>query len=337
MQRKIFRFYNVGFKITNKREKEMADYYSDNDSMYSEEEAMVGVPEHVSKDMFTHVQSVPIDIEVTASPEDLERNPELCIWKMQSQLTKHFKQNLATHNRMNARSEDLRGNLDRILPLGFDVEMQANTFPYAMGMDIPGMMRSNVHRTGVCTYRLPPHLSASATSKSIFDPENKVGRHAYENYKLCTLEDLQHDIEFKAGRHQQDDHALVTVGSLAYDTLVKSIKNGAWRDEMTRQEIEHIFNPSTYSVEVPHAVGNDIKEFLLPDVEQTAKSFINIADFNIRIHRADGEKSFISPKKIAGAINQTAGGKNTSTKINMDALQRNCTFYIKGLMHYVTF
>ena len=314
----------------------MAYYKSESESEYTDEE-IAGVPEHVSADMFSHVQSVPIDIEVTASAQDLERNPELCIWKMQSQLTKHFKQNLATHNRMNAAPEDLRGNLDRILPLGFDVKMQSNTFPFAMGVDIPGLMRSNVHRHGVCTYRLPPLLNAESTSVSIFDPENKVGRNAYENYKMCTLEDLQYDIEFKDKRNNAPAHARIAVGSLAYDMLVENLRNGNWRGELSRQQIQRIFHPEESTVHVTETIGQGIKEFLQPMVEKTAKSFINIANFNVRIHRADGEKSFTSPKKIAGAVNQTAGGKNTSTKMNMDALQRNCTFYLKGDMLYVTF
>lgn len=314
----------------------MAYYGSEDESVYSDED-LVAVEEHVTPDMFSHVQKIPIDIEVTASAIDLERNPQLCIWKMQQQLTKHFKQNLATVDRMNAGEDELRGNVDRILPLGFDIEMQANTFPFAMGADIPGLMRNNIHRDGVCTYRLPPLLAAESCSKSIFDAENIVSADAYENYRLCTLEELQNDIEFKPKRQNADAHARVAVGSLAYKSLVKNLNEGHWRGELSRQQVDSIFNPDAFTVHVTEKMGNDIKNQLQPHIEQIAKSFIDISNFNIKIHRADGEKSFTSPKKIAGAINQTAGGKNTSTKMNMDALGRNCTYYVKGVLSFVTF
>lgn len=308
---------------------------SDDEDSSQEELAIV---QHVAPNMFAQYQSIPIDIEIVASPVELARNPDKCIWKMQQHLGRHFKQNLAVSNRMQAGAEDLAGNLDRMLPLGFDVEMQGNTFPFAMGVDIPGMMKNNIHRDGVCTYRLPPGLQPVPCQKSIFDAENKVSRHMYENYRLCTKEDLDNDIEFKKARGEMDAHARIAVGSLAYEALTDNLKKGHWNDQrLTRQQVYNIFQPNDYTVQVTEKMGEDIRNLLEPEVERVAKSFLNLADFNIKIHRADGEKSFTSPKKIAGAINQMAGGKTTTTKLNMDALQRNCTFYIKGMLHYLLF
>ena len=56
----------------------MAYYGSEDESVYSDED-LVTVQEHVTPDMFSHVQKIPIDIEVTASAIDLERNPQLSI------------------------------------------------------------------------------------------------------------------------------------------------------------------------------------------------------------------------------------------------------------------
>jgi hypothetical protein len=48
-------------------------------------------------------------------------------------------------------------------------------------------------------------------------------------------------------------------------------------------------------------------------------------------------EGFATPKQIAGAINTAAAGKDTATKINMDALNRNCVFYCKGELKFLLF
>lgn len=314
------------------------DDYSGSEMLSDQEEDIIEIPRHVNASMFSNYQRVPIDIEITASPVDLQRNPSLCKWKIQPHISKQFKTNLALQNRNNPSEADLAGNLDRMLVIGFDVTMHGNTFPYAMGMDIPGMMKTNVHKHGACTYRLPPGLQMESTQKSIFDAENPVSEYAYRNYRMCTMEDLNEDIEFKKGSDKYEPHAMITVGTMAYETLTDSLKKGCWREEaLTQEQIQHIFNPPTSRIEVTDKIGRDIHTFLKGKVEGTAKSLISVNDLVISVHRADGVRGFDTPKQIAGAINASAGGKVTATKVNMDALQRTSTFYVKGDLMYVLF
>lgn len=297
------------------------------------------IPTHVTPNMFTHYQEMPIDIEIVASPVDLQRNPSKCTWKFQPHLSKEFKQNLAVSNRSRAGADDLVGNLERMLPLGFDVQMHGNGFPYAMGIDIPGMMRRNLHRSGMCVHRVPAFTAVQAFDKPIFDAESKVSEHMYRNYRLCTMEDLNEDIEFKPAKGQNEAYASVAVGSLAHETLVDNLRKGHWSEEnLSRQQIQSIFHPGdNYTVQVTEKMGKDVKELLRPEVEQVASSFINANNFAVTIYRADGVEGFATPKQIAGAISTAAGGKETATKINMDALNRNAVFYVKGVLKFLLF
>merc|ERR1712013_84661 len=311
----------------------------ESESEYSDEDAMA-IQEHIKPNMFTHYLTLPIDIEVVASPVELQRNPSKCRWKFQPHLSKEFKQNLAMTNRSQAGAENLVGNLDRLLPLGFEVKMHGNTFPYAMGIDIPGLMSRNLHKSGMCAHRVPTGTQMQKADMHIFDPESKVSRHMYENYRMCTMEDLDEDITFhKANPGKHDAHATIAVGSLAYETLAESLQKGCWQEEgLSRQQIAEVFSPGErYTVQVTEKMGKDVRERLRPEVERMANSFISVNNLSVNIHRADGVEGFATPKQIAGAINSAAAGKNTATKINMDALNRNCVFYIKGELKYLLF
>lgn len=311
----------------------------ESESEYSDEDVMT-IQEHVKPNMFAHYQTMEMDIELVASPVELARNPSKCVWKFQPHLSKEFKQNLAMTNRSRAGAEHLVGNLDRLLPLGFEVKMHGNTFPYAMGIDIPGLMSRNLHKSGTCAHRVPTGTIMQKADMHIFDPESKVSRHMYENYRMCTMEDLDEDITFhKANPGKHDAHATVAVGSLAYETLAENLQKGHWAEEgLSRQQIAHIFSPGdNYTVQVTEKMGNDVRELLRPEVEQVATSFISVNNLCVKIHRADGVEGFATPKQIAGAINTAAAGKETATKINMDALNRNCVFYVKGELKFLLF
>ncbi len=154
--------------------------------------------QHLHKDMFAKAQKALIDIDITASPAELQSSGASNVWKLLPHLSKELKQNLALKNRNAASGDQLAGNLNRCIPLNLEIVQQKNSFPYPMGIKIPGMMDANLHRNGQCVWRVPPDTQTMMVGKAVFEPTNIVNKYMYNNYRMCTLEDLNNDVKFFA-------------------------------------------------------------------------------------------------------------------------------------------
>lgn len=285
--------------------------------------------EHLSKDMFTKAQSVLIDIDITASPAELAAPGASNVWKLMPHLSKEFKQNLALKNRHLASGDELAGNLNRCIPLHLEILQQKNSFPYAMGVRIPGMMDKNLHRHGQCVYRVAPDTPTMLVGQSAFEPNNIVNKYMYNNYRMCTLEDLANDVKFFKQTSKTPSYATVQVGSLAYETLCSNLEQGHWQSELGHIDVEDIFDPKrNHTVQVTERMGKQIVDTLHPVVKEAADSFINIEDFNVEIVRADGQKAFDKPTGIHGEI--VGSDKVSAPKITNDKLQTRQSFYLKA-------
>lgn len=300
----------------------------------------IDAQQHLTPDMFVKAQEMVFDIEVVASPAQMEQTPSLRTWKLAPQMLHHLKQNLATTNRDRATEAQLAGNLQRCIPLHMEVLEKMNTFPYAMGIEIPGMMNKNLHRHGACVVRLPAgvQFTALGTPQAVFEPTNNVSAYMYDNYKLCTVEDLANDITFVKGTKNTKGHAMVSVNSLAYDSLVDNLKNPRnWRNQ------RHLINRSLIdepdetvaAVQVTEAMGRDLHELLRGPIEEAAASFTNLADFNVKFVRADDQSSFVDGRTIAGEL--MADTTISAPVMRSEIMQRASTFYIKAKMVYILF
>jgi hypothetical protein len=316
--------------------------HSDDEASIDEELAHeLSVQSHLAPEQFARCQTQMMDIEIVASPKEIEANPSLLTWKVMPHLTKTFKQNLALTGRSVAGEEHLAGNLKRMLPLGFNIISQTNTYPFGIGIEVPGMMSKNLHKSGACVWRVPANTQTMMVNTKVFDPENKVNQHMYENYRMCTMEDLEEDIKFHPkvnGKH--DAYATVTKGTLAYEALAENLRNGHWRDQgLTQSQIAHILSPGdNWNVQVTEHMGQSIKELLKPQVEEVAKSFIDAENFVVKVSRQDGVAGFGTPLKIAGALTGTnTAGNDTTHKIQTDAMERAQVFNLKAELVYLLF
>lgn len=294
------------------------------------------VNEHLNAEMFKKTQKKIIDIDIVASPAELAGNTGINVWRLPPHLLNQLKYNTALKNRDTAGGEHLAGNLNRCIPLGLRIIQQQNQFPFAVGVRAPGvMMDENLHGHGACLWRVPGQTSTMMVGESAFSPVNVVNRYAYDNYRMCTVEDLMHDVTFPEGRAAKG-RASITVNSLAYQTLVQSLQAGNWQDQLHDINVNQVLNPErNLTVEVTDRIGRDIVNFLKPQVEAAADSFVSLEDLRFEIVRADSQKSYDSAKNLIGEIvaNNAVDGK----KLKSEQLQTRYSFHIKAEFSFVLF
>jgi hypothetical protein len=302
-------------------------------------EAVAADPtQHVSRDMFTKVQTVFIDIDITATPVELANSKELNVWRLKDNITKAFKKNVAIKNRHLAGEEHLEGNLQRCLPLGFEIVRESNSFPYPMGIEVPGILSNNVHKHGVSVWRTPPHTPTLMVGQSVFDPAHITSVMDYTNYRMCTLEDLKADIRFVEASKSTGApaHATIAVGSLAHESLLMDLDKGLWQEERANLDIQTIYEPgNNHSVQVTKRMGEMLMKKLSEPIASVAESFINLEDFNVKIVRADAYGDFDSPKGIAGEL--IGGDKQLSSKLRTDVLQKKAHYSTKVKLDFILF
>lgn len=296
--------------------------------------------EHITESMFNKVQKVILDFDVTASPAEMAADASKRIWQLKSQLRAQLKQNLAKTDRATATEDQLAGNLQRCIPLNMRIMQQSNSFPYAMGIEIEGMMNTNLHRDGSCVWRVPPNTPTMKVDEIAFAPNNLVTAHMYSNYKMCTLEDLDNDIKAIAAVPSKNvpAHALVASGSLAHTWLKKNlVETSHWDAERPHLDIGLIMDtPDTqHYVQVTARMGTELRDMLRGPITEAANSFIDLDAFNVRFVRADGNPSFVTPKGINGDIASNRTVK--ADKIRSDKMELQSTIHIKAELAYILF
>jgi hypothetical protein len=152
---------------------------------------------------------------------------------------------------------------------------------------------------------------------------------------MCTVEDLQHDVTFTRGRNTPA-RSTIAVNSLAYETLKQSLQDGNWMDQLHDVNVEQIFNPGrNQTVEVTEKIGKDILNFLMPQVQEAADSFVNLEDMKFEIVRAEQYTAFDSAKNLIGEVIDDSVVKGK--KLNPLKLQSRCVFAIKAELTFVLF
>ncbi len=302
------------------------------------QQATEGV-QHLNTAMFTNFQKALLDFDVTCSLADLQQDQSKRTWALAPQLQAQLKQNLATKNRHRAADDQLAGNLQRGIVLGFRILQQANTFPVSMCVRIPGMMEQNLHKDGQALWRIPPNTPTQSLGApyEAYEPTNPITADMYANFRSCTLEDLEHDI--RQEKHGKNVYATVAVGTMAYDWLVKNlIETNVWDGELDEERTNLVLNPpkSLKRVEVTPRIATDLYGMMSGPAKEISESFTNLADLVAYFARADDSNgNFMSPKSVNGFIGSNAvvdGDKMLDVM-----MQTQHTFHIKAELSYVTF
>jgi hypothetical protein len=277
-----------------------------------------------------------IHIDLIASPAELAQTLESNVWKLLPHLSKELKQNMAMKNRHLAGPDQLAGNLNRCIPLHLQIVQQKNSFPYAMGIHMTGMMDTTLHRHGQALWRVPPDTPTMMVGLPAFEPKTKINKYMYSNYRMCTLEDLDTDVKRVEASSKKPAHYNVLVGSLAYETLLDSLDNGAWQDQIEHIEVDHVYDPGrSHSVTVTEKMGKELRDMMREPIEEAAEAFINLEEFKVTITRADGDSDFVSPKQLHGELvgSELLEGSN----LNSDRLQKRCCFHVSAELTYILF
>lgn len=294
---------------------------------------------HLSTDVFKQVQSIIVDIDVMASPDELARGFVPSEWKLLPHLSKKLKQNLALKNRDVAGDADHAGDLRRCIPLQFEILQQANTLPFFMGIRAPGMMDKTVYRQGACLWRVPPDTATMALpigAGMAFEPTNVIDRHMYNNFRVCTPEDLAESITVVKGSKGKPGYGTISVGSVAYDDLIENLNAGAWRElDLTEEELDAIYEPPRHqhTVQVRQKMAEQLQVKLQQPLNDVIDRCVNLEDFTISVVRADGNPHFNSPQGLHGEL---VGSENDPLhKLSSTKLLTRGMFHIKAKFDYL--
>lgn len=286
---------------------------------------------HVTPQNFRKPLTAIIDIEVVGSPVELAENPQMTKWMLMPHVAKQLKQNLAMRDRHLAVGDQLAGNLKRVVPLGFRVIRDTNTFPYAMQVNIDGMLGRNLHRHGNGVWRTAANSPAMAVGLEVFDPANIANRYMLQNLKYSTPEDvINHDVTFTTPKGGNPVRARVAVNSLAYEVLADSLQHGFWDAEHIQDiNIGHVLSPENdQHVEVTEKMGRDVIAHIKPILDASTAGFINAETWSAQVLRADGIKDFASAKNLVGdAVHSSHAAP---TKISAELMGKRCQYHCKG-------
>jgi hypothetical protein len=295
--------------------------------------------EHVPRSLFKKIQHKILDIEMTGTPNKL--GGTTFTWRMAPHLARELKQNLAKVSRNMAGDEHLAGDLRKCIPLAMTVIQHTNSFPYAVGIKIKGMMDTNMHANGTCVWRVPANTRAMPVSVNVFEPATPINQYMYEKQRLCSLEDLAEDVRYvpastKRGKDPLPEHYMVKVDSFAYDYMADELERGVWEDQydIAHFDVDHVLNPGrNRMVMVTKQIGDDIIGAIKPQIVEASAGFINLDDMNVEIVRADGHEHFATPKGIAGMI--IGDGITEPRKVQSDLMNTVCTYSVKVDFAYI--
>lgn len=266
---------------------------------------------HLTKDMFSKAQTITLCMDIQGSPEQLEAGQVSKFWRIKPHNTQEFKQIMTLRNRDKATGEERAGNLNRCIPLHLEIVRENNSFPYYMGMKIPGMVPKVLHKNGRTHWRTPPNTSTHMVERAAFEPSNVITKYMYENWRMCSLEDLVDDVTHVANK----GYSTIAVDSLAYDVLVDSLSNetnphsedgGHWcQYNLSVDDVADLYDARDRRkqiVTVPTQIAKDIETALKDPLKEIADSFVNLEDLVVEFERADGVHAFNSPKNLHGEL-----------------------------------
>jgi hypothetical protein len=293
---------------------------------------------HVSADSFKHKKTLFLDVDVDASPEELNANPKLAEWNLKQELFKHFKLNVSDKDRANATEDKLFGNIEQIVPLNLEVVEHQNSLPYKVDVHAEQhLMGKTVHRHGSSIWSVMPDTSPSPVGRTVFEPSNIFDARMYEKAQLCTLKDLDEDVKLTAGNGKsRAGFATVATGTAAYDRLLKGLGDGEWRKiALTERDLNDIYEPARHAraVNVPLALGEALKGVLRSDLQEVIDRCINLEDFKFTLKRADG-RAWNSPQGLHGML--VGSGIDASQSMAPEMLQRNGRVHVRFLFTFLT-
>jgi len=309
------------------------------DSIAADSAVAAMTPQHLTSDLFSRPQKVWLDIDITATPEDLATGNASTTWKLLPHLPgKYLKQNMAVKDRHLVGDEHLAGDLRQCIPMEFEIVEHSNTFPFPMAIEAPGMMNKTLHRHGACLWRVQPDTTPCMVGRKAFEPTGIIDQHMIKNYSLCTLESLDSDISVvpASKNGQKKGYGRISTNTVAYETLINNLERGLWDGEFTETELSNIYDaPARHlrSVDVPQKIAEQIRDTLRPIVKETIDRCVNLEDMNFEVTRADGNPSFNSPKGFVGEL--VHGDVDLKNELTQKKLMTVCTFHVKGEFTFV--
>lgn len=291
--------------------------------------------EHVKKENYKGAQWVMMDIEVLASPEELQAGHVSTTWKLAPHLPKHLKQNMAAKNRDNAADHELAGNLGRCVPLQLEIVQQKNSMPFAMAIRAPGMLAKTFDRHNNYLWRVPPDTATMKVNELIFEPTNPITKNMYLNSTMYTLEELEDDIKVFEKTAKREAYGTVAVKSLAYAHLMDNLDLGKWKEETEHLDLDAIYSAPerhTRAVEVTPKIATQLKTILAKPTNEVLERCLNLEDFNVELVRADGQTEYNSAANLHGEL--VGSEVDADGKIRADKLLQRGIFHVKAKFHY---
>ena len=314
-------------------DEEIADAIGSEDQMdpKQQEEHILTMYKPMRTEDMKRPQSIRVHMEIVGSPHELETNAAHALWQIDRSLHDQFRENFAIHHRDQAKGEDLAGSPNRIIPLGLRIFSHQNTFPFAVGIRIPGILDKHLAKKEGFAWVVGAKPQALGQPMDVFDPKHIVNKYQYENSIICSSADLDRDLV-----HTDKGRTKIAVGSFPHARLMEHIHNRSFtREEMTAMNASHIMNPGQdQDVEVPRSVGEMLENEIRPFVEDSSKGMVDATNWVASFHRADGQKNWNSPRQLVGTM--VTGKSVNASKINADILHVNAVCSVDAEIFFKT-
>lgn len=290
---------------------------------------MQNVGTHLRKEDFHRVNSVILDIEFVGTPAKFDKMGTP-VWKLESeQVLKTFKDNVAQTDRDKASDEHLQGDLKYCIPIDLKVMEVANSAPFKVGIDVPGILGKTVTNKKTFVHTIPANTAPTILGQplSVFEPVNPVDKPKFLKMAQSNLGDLEKSLQLVTN-HKNGAHAKIEVGSLPFRTLRDNVD--LWPEVAETIDFDNV---RTADIEVPLKVGQHLQEFLKPQVAELEKAYMNVENIQANLFRADGEK-FSSSKNIVGTTNSQNLGAEVSHAMNNAHADKVMSVHLKAEFFY---
>lgn len=283
----------------------------DSEDEYSNED----VEEHMnSDDEVDRKNVVTLVMEIKKSMAFLAANPSECVFRLPESALKHLKHVEATHNRTNASDADRNGDLKRGIILKATITAAKNEFPMNIGLDLPGLVPSELTAHSRHNFVLMANLPAhEGLSIDISTPDSIFTKWMYENWKVCTPEDL--DAEIIDSRKDPTQCHLYP-DSMIWQAITTLCKRGFFKSQADtiheiNQATKHFSDERTQAmVTAPKNIVYKVRDKLVEPMLLTEQAFVNMEKFDGRFTRADGKKWNSHTALVSNTIN-TASDEST--------------------------
>jgi len=304
-----------------------------------EEEEEDGESKHLQANQMYGIQKIRIEASISGTLNDL-LSPSKTTFQIQKNNLKQLRINSRTTNRKNATNEDFSGDLSKTVILDVHLISTGSHYGVPIGVEYSGMNPQHLTTNNCYQHILKPLVPLNKENRSIWTPNSVFSANMYRSYGKCDMNSLNYQIKFEGSENE----ATVHTGGIVWDTIMDNIDcMKKWQssvddiydaNDRKHESRARSRRPSPWEV-IPRYIATDVYNKIAKALKNIEKSFVNLEDFQVKFHRADGASSW---NDIHGLIGQeVASDSRTQTNYKNYAINKQGYAFAEIELSYITY